>query len=101
MLKSMKNFTEIKRNMSLYHRGFQSVDYLDINENRILNVGKINFVENMDINNKTKISNREEELLAKIKYKNSSKNRKELVKELVIKNSDIFWLEGDELGTCN
>ena len=55
----------------------------------------------MDINNKTKISNREEELLAKIQYKKSLKNRKELVKELVIKNSDIFWLEGDELETCN
>ena len=81
--------------------GFQPMDYLDIEENKILNVGKINFAENNDPNNKPKISNREEELLEKIQYKNSSKKKKEIIKELLIKNSDIFCLEGDELETCN
>ena len=81
--------------------GFQSMDYLDIEENKILNIGKINFEEKNDPNNKPKISNRKEELLEKIQYKNSSKNRKEIIKELVMKNCDIIWLERDELGTCN
>ena len=69
---------------------FQSMDYLDIEENKILNVRKINFVENNDPNNKLKISNLKEELLEKIQYKNSSKNRKEIIKELVIKIAIFF-----------
>ena len=65
-----KKYDFISYEIENLSEGFQSMDYFDIQENKILRVGKINFVENNDPNNKLKISNREEELLEKIQYKN-------------------------------
>ena len=81
--------------------GFQIIDDFNINENEILNLGSINVIEKKDSTQNLQEFNRKEKLLEKIRYQNLPENSKTMIKDLVLKNKDIFWLEGDSLGSCN
>ena len=81
--------------------GFQIIDDFDIDEYEILNLGSINLIEKKDSIPNLQEFNREEILLEEIRYQNLPENRKAMIKNLVLKNKEIFWLEGDSLGSCN
>ena len=67
----------------------------------LINLGLINLIEKKDSTQNPQEFNREEKLLEKIRYQNLPENSKTMIKDLVLKNKDIFWLEGDSLGSCN
>ena len=81
--------------------GFQIIDDFNIDENGILSLGSINLIEKKESKQYLQEFNREEKLLKKIRYQDLPENSKTMIKNLVLKNNDIFWLEGDSLGSCN
>ena len=96
-----KEYNFISYEIDNWPEGFQIVDDINIDENEILNLGSINLIEKKDSIQNLKEFNREEKLLEKIRYQNLPENSKAMIKDLVLKNKDIFWLEEDSLGSCN
>ena len=73
-----------------FPEGFQIIDDFNIDENKILYLGSIKLVEKKDSIQNLQEFNREEKLLEKIRYQNLPENRKTMIKDLVLKNKDIF-----------
>ena len=96
-----KEYNFISYEIDNLPEGFQIIDDFNIDTNEILNLGSINLIEEKDSTQNLQEFNREEMLLEKIRYQNLPENSKTMIKDLVMKNEDIFWLEGDNLGSCN
>ena len=101
LYRNEKEYIFISYEIDNLPEGFQIIDDFKKDENEILNLGSINFIEKDNLMQDLKESNREEKLLEKIHYENLPEDSQAMIKDLVLKNKDIFWLEGDSLGSCN
>ena len=81
--------------------GFQITDDFNIDKNEILNLGSIYLIEKKDSRQNLQEFDLENKLLGKLRFQNLPENSKTMIKDLVLKNKDIFWLEGGSLGSCN
>ena len=101
MYGNKKDYNFISYEIDNLPEGFQTIGDFNMDENEILNLGSINLIEKEDSIQNLQEFNREEKLLEKIRYQNLPENSKPMIKGLVLNNKDIFWLEGDSLGSCN
>ena len=100
-----------------YEEGFDFISY-DVNnlpdnlniedvtdfprEEKIHNGGSINFIGNIEIqNSKKEINSHKELVMDKINISDIENTNKLDIINLVSRNEDIFWIEGDKMGSCN